>query len=143
MFSVIGSPDGLLDTNVFIHSLTHDAHSEECQRFLSALEHGRMEAWLEPLVLHELSYVLRLYIKGITRERTARYLLTVLGWPGVLGEKDLMADTVKRWWMTPSLGFVDAFLAAQATRRGAAVYTMNVREFINQGVPVPEPLPST
>jgi predicted nucleic acid-binding protein len=139
---VIPSPDGLLDTNVFLHTLTNDAHSEECRQFLAALEHGQVEAWLDPLILHELSYALRRWRKQVTRAEVAEYLLVVLGWPGIHGDKDLMVTTVERWRDTPGLGFVDAYLAALASRRGAVVYTKNVRDFTGQGVPVPQPLPS-
>jgi predicted nucleic acid-binding protein len=77
---------GLLDTNVFIHAHTADAHAEECQRCLAALEIGKLRARLEPVILHELSYVLPRYLKQMTRQQVAEYLLMVLDWPGVEGE---------------------------------------------------------
>lgn len=55
--------DGLLDTNVVVHAHTTDARSEECRRFLRALESGTVRARLEPLILHELSYALPHYVK--------------------------------------------------------------------------------
>src|SRR5688572_13500180 len=103
MSSVTPSPEGLLDTNIFIHAMTHDAQSEECRRFLLALEEGRVEAWLDPLVLHELSYVIRTYLKQSSRESIARYLLVVLQWQGILGDKDLMVNTVERWRQAPGV----------------------------------------
>jgi len=139
---VTPSPDGLLDTNTFIHAMTHDAHSEECSRFLAALEDGRVDAWLEPIVLHELSYALRRWRKEITREEIAEYLLVILGWPGVRGDKESMINAVERWSATPGLAFVDAYLAALASRRGAVIYTKNARDFTQQGIAVPQPLPS-
>jgi predicted nucleic acid-binding protein len=139
---VNGPSDGLIDTNVFLHAQTTDAHSDECRRFLAALEQGTQQAWLEPLVLHELSYAFRHYVKQATKDDVASYMLTVLGWPGVRGDKDVMVDAVERWSMTPGLAFVDAYLAALAHRHGAVVYTMNVRELSSQGVSAPRPLPS-
>ncbi len=134
--------DALLDTNVFIHAHAHDAFTEECRAFLSALEQGRLRADLEPLILHELSYALPRYLKQMTRQNVAAYLLMVLSWAGVQGEKDTLVDAVERWWQTPGLSFADAYLAAVATRRGCAIYTKNVRELAGQGVEIPSPLPS-
>jgi predicted nucleic acid-binding protein len=133
--------DGLLDTNIFIHAQANDAHTAECRRFLTALQEGRAQARLEPIVLHELSYALKHYMKQITKEQTAQYLLTILSWRGVQGDKDVMVDTVERWWNTQGLSFVDAYLAARAAADGHPVYTKNVREMVAQGVTVPDPLP--
>ena len=107
-------PDGLIDTNIFIHAQANDTHTEECRRFLFALARGEIQATLEPIVLHELSYGLPRVIKQMTKRDVAAYLLMVLGWPGVLGEKALMADAVQRWSDTPGLSFADAYLAARA-----------------------------
>jgi predicted nucleic acid-binding protein len=139
---VSDASDGLLDTNVFLHAQTTDRFGEECRRFLTSLEDGERSASLEPLVLHELSYVLPIVVKQMGRRDVADYLLTVLSWPGVRGEKDLMADTVQRWRDAPNLSFVDAFLASLAARRHCPVYTKNVRDLTGQGALVPDPLPS-
>src|SRR5215217_1433355 len=82
--------DGLLDTNVFIHAHTTDSASEECRRFLASLERGGVRAQLEPLILHELSYALPHYVQQMTRGQAAEYLLMVLSWDGVQGDKDVM-----------------------------------------------------
>jgi predicted nucleic acid-binding protein len=134
-------PDGLLDTNVFLHAQTHDHWSEECRRFLAAVERGQVHARLEPMVLHELSYAMRHYLKQASREDTARYLLGILRWPGVEGDKEVLIEAVERWERTPGLGFVDAYLSVVASREGRPVYTKNIREFVGQGIHVPEPLP--
>ena len=135
-------PDGLLDTNVFIHAHARDSQTEECRRFLLALERGDLRAHLEPLILHELSYALPHYLKQVTREQIAEYLLMVLSWEGVQGNKDLMVDAVQRWRDAPRLSFADAHLAVLASRRQSPVFTKNVRELRGQGVSVPEPLPT-
>lgn len=134
--------DGLLDTNVFIHAHTTDSVSEECRRFLAALEQGRVRARLEPLILHELSYALPHYVKQMTRQQVAEYLLMVLSWDGVEGDKDVMVDAVQRWQETSGLSFADAYLAARAAERNCFVYSKNVRELEAQGVTVPQPLPA-
>ncbi len=133
--------EGLLDTNIFVHAHTNDAQSDECARFLAGLERGRIRARLEPLVLHEITYILPRVVKQMTRAQLAEYLLMVLEWEGIEGEKTLMADTIERWRDTPGLGFVDAYLAAAATARQCPVFTKNARELVGQGVAVPDPLP--
>ncbi len=133
--------DGLLDTNVFIHAHTTDHYADECRRFLATLEAGGARAYIDPLVLHELSYALPHYVQQMTRAQVGEYLLMVLSWEGIQGDKDLMVDAVERWRALAGLSFVDAYLAALARRRQAPVYTKNVRELAGQGVIVPEPLP--
>lgn len=134
--------EGLLDTNVFLHAHANDAHSVECRRFLAALESGRVVVRLEPLILHELSYALPHYVKQMTKPEVADYLLMVLGWDGVTGDKDVMVDAVQRWRATPGLSLADAYLAALAVQRNCPVYTKNVRHVAGQGAVVPVPLPS-
>ena len=133
--------DGLVDTNVFIHAHANDRFSAECRAFLLALEQGRVEAHLEPIVLHELSYALPRYVKQMTRQETAAYLAMVIGWDGIQGDKHVMADAVQRWHDTAGLSFADAYLSALAWQRGCPVYTKNVREVAGQGIQTPDPLP--
>ncbi len=134
--------DGLLDTNVFIHAHSNDTASEECRRFLAALERGDVHAHLEPLILHELSSALPRYVQQMTRQDVAAYLLMILSWEGVRGDKDVMADAVDRWRSTAGRSFADAYLAALAAERGCPVYSKNVRELAAQGAAVPDPLPA-
>jgi predicted nucleic acid-binding protein len=91
-------PEGLLDTNVFIHAQTSDALAEECRRFLLTLMEGTQSARLEPVVVHELSYTWLRVFRQATRQQVADYILTVLGWPGVTAsEENLLASAVRRW----------------------------------------------
>lgn len=133
--------DGLVDTNLFIHAHAHDPFTDECRAFLAALESGRIRAYLEPIILHELSYALPHYIKQMTRSQVADYLLMVLAWDGIVGDKGAMVDAVERWRGTSGLAFADAYLAALATQRQCPVYSKNVRELQGQGVIVPPTLP--
>ena len=133
--------EGLLDTNVFIHAQTTDHLSEECRRFLVAVERGEIRARLEPVVIHELSYALKRYRQQMTRDQIAEYLRTVLLWPGIHGETTVMLDAVDRWEQHPNIGFADAYLAALAAARAYSVYTKNIRHFTGPGVEVPDPLP--
>ena len=134
-------PDGFIDTNVFIHAQTHDDLADECLRFLEALAAGRLQAQIDPIVFHELSYALPHYRKEMTRANIAEYLLAILAWDGLTGDKNLLAMAIERWRSTPGLAFVDAYLAARATSDGAPVYSKNVNELRAQGVDVPNPLP--
>lgn len=135
------SPVGPIDTNVFVHAQTTDSLSEECRQFLTGLERGQLSAYLEPVVLHELSYALRRYREQFTKSQVADYTLTILSWPGIHAEKPLLIDAIDRWASTPDLGFVDAYLAGLATQHSSPVYTKNVRHFADQGVTVPDLLP--
>jgi len=132
---------GIVDTNVFIHAHTSDRHSAECRRFLAALESGRVRARLEPITLHELSYALPHYIKDMTRRDVAEYLLVVLQWPGLEGEKEVMVDAVSTWLESLSIGFAGAYLTARAKALDCPVYTKNLRDFAGLPVAAPDPLP--
>lgn len=134
-------PHGLIDTNIFIHAQTRDAHAEECLQFLEAVQQGRVEVRLEPVVLHELSYALPHFRKGMNRAEVADYLLAVLAWEGIGGNKDLLVAAVQRWRDTPRLAFVDAYLAALAHAEACPVYTKNITELRLQGAKVPDTLP--
>jgi hypothetical protein len=78
----------------------------------------------------------------MSREDVAAYLLMVIAWDGVRGEKGVMVDAIQRWRRKPRLAFVDAYLAALATRRGVPIFSKNVRELEAEGVPVTDPLPA-
>ena len=140
--SSVNEPVGLLDTNVFIHAQTNDSLSDECRRFMLALESGVVQAVLDPIVLHEVSYALPRYVKQMTRDDVAAYMIVIVGLDGVISNKGVLVDAIERWRDTPGLAFVDAYLAAMASDRGCAVYSKNVRELQGQGVPVPNPLPA-
>jgi predicted nucleic acid-binding protein len=133
--------NGYLDTNVFMHALTHDEHAQECIAFLDALERGAIVARLDPLVMHELTYTLSRFAKQLSRLDVGTYLVSILEWPGVQSDKALLIDTVRRWSQTPGLSFVDAYLAAAAGRDAVPIYSKNVKELRAQGADVPNPLP--
>jgi predicted nucleic acid-binding protein len=136
----VSSP--LLDTNVFVHSLTNDILTAECSAFLDAVRSSVVTAELDIVVLHELTYSVPRYLKGISQRDLVRLLSWLVEMPGINCDKTLFSDTLTRWSEQPGLGFVDAYLAARASRDGTAVFTKNVRELRAQGVIVPDPLPS-
>ena len=132
----------LLDTNVFLHAEMNDPLSGECQHFLAALTSGAVRARLEPVVLHELTYVFPRLIKQFTKKDVATYCRTILNWPGIDADKPLLHDTLRRSSATPGLGLVDAYLSALASQLGGGVYSKNLQEFDGQGVVIPSVLPS-
>ena len=133
--------EGLLDTNVFIHALTHDPHAEQCQGLLRALADGRVQAVLDAVVVHELTYVLPRFIKSMTRRDVAQYLMSIIAWNGIIADKEILAEAV-RLWATHPVGFTDAYLAARATQEDRPVYTRNVADLRLCGAAIPDPLPS-
>lgn len=98
-------------------------------------------AQIEPVVVHELSYALPHYRKGMERRDVGEYLLAVLAWDGIVGNKGLLINAVQRWQHTPGIAFVDAYLAALAAESQGPIYTKNVGELKSQGADVSDPLP--
>jgi predicted nucleic acid-binding protein len=133
--------DGVLDTNVLLHGLTRDEHSEECSAFLECLSRGELRVRLDPCVIHEFTYALPRIEKGWSKERIVETLLLILDWPGIECDRPLLKATLSRWLSKPGVSFVDALLWAEASRSGASVYRINKREFVGAGVDVPSPLP--
>jgi len=132
--------EGLLDTNVFIHALTHDVHAEPCRGLLRALAEGRAEAILDAVVVHELTYVLPRFVKSMGRIDVAQYLTSVIAWDGVVAEKELLTEALRLWAAHP-VGFIDAYLAARAVREERPVYTRNAADLRLCGATVPDPFP--
>lgn len=124
---------GWLDTNVFVHAQTRDASSAACRALLRALDHGEAAGWLDPVVLHELSYVLPRVLRW-DRETVAQYLSAVLLAPGVRveGGNDVLLDAVVRWARTGA-AFADAVLAARAAATDQSVCTVNVTDMARLG----------
>src|SRR5581483_9291804 len=104
-------------------------------------ENGQAQARLEPITVHELSYALPRYIKQMSRADVGEYLLTILQWPGVEGELDLLVEAVSIWMASPSIGFADAYLAARARELECPVFTKNLRDFAGLAVEAQEQLP--
>jgi predicted nucleic acid-binding protein len=57
----------LLDTNVVVHVFDVGPLGSECGRFLHAVEGGQIRTVLDPLVVHELTYVLPRFQKQLGR----------------------------------------------------------------------------
>ncbi|MCL8207922.1 MAG: type II toxin-antitoxin system VapC family toxin [Actinomycetia bacterium] len=130
--------DGYIDTNVFLHAQAHDEHTAACRTLLRAVGSGQVTAWVDPLVLHELTYVLPRYVQGMTRSDVALYLRTVLSWPGtVLDDKAFWVDVVDLWEVDARLSWTDAVLIRRAQRTGRGIWTRNVRDFARHDMAAP------
>jgi hypothetical protein len=79
-------------------------------------------------VLHELTYALPRYLKGIERQQVGQIILSLVALDGVVCDKQLATDVIGRWQATVGLGFVDSYLAAVAARDDVPVFTKNVRD---------------
>ncbi len=134
--------DGVIDSNVIMHALTHDENSQECSAFMACLRDGKLRARLEPYVVHELTYAIPRLEKGWSKERLAETLLLVIDFPGVQCDRALLKSAIGRWVSKPGVSFVDALLWAQAANTGSSVFTINTRHFEGAGVDAPRPLPA-
>jgi predicted nucleic acid-binding protein len=116
---------GWLDTNLFVHAYQDDDRSAACRALICGLEDGSVEGWLHPLVLHELSYVLRNLLRW-DRRKIADLLLALVLAPGVrvAGDAAVLADGILRW-RDSGTAFADAFLAAEAVAAGLPVCSAN------------------
>jgi predicted nucleic acid-binding protein len=134
--------DGLLDTNVVVHIFDPPPLGSECAAFLQAVAAGRIRTVLDPLVVHELTYVLPRVRKTMQRADVAQFLVDLVNLPGVIADKNLLVETLQRWGGTTGLGFVDAYLVTRSEREQRLLYTKNVRELTTLGASIPTVLPS-
>jgi predicted nucleic acid-binding protein len=131
--------DGLLDTNVVIHSLMSDIHAEECRAFLDSLEVGQRRVGLEPYVVHEITYVMSRRLK-FAKDEIVSILLRMVQWSGIECDRELLNRALLLWRDRAGLSFIDALLASQAVLSQTRVFTINVKDFDDVGIEVPKPL---
>lgn len=125
-----------LDTSIFTDAVQNHDNSEACRNLLDAVEHGRVEAVLDPVVLCEIAYML---VKPIfaprgaptrTPRQVAEYLLSVVGWAGVeVMERDVVIAALDTWRQGRCDDLVDAFIHSRAEARGEHVCTINRQHF--------------
>ena len=121
---------GYLDTNLFVHALfPRDPQHPRCQAIVTALGQGTVEGWIDPLVIHELTYVLLRLRPFPDRAAVEVYLRDLLRYPGVQApQRPLLLAALSRW-ASRGGGFVDAWLATLALTDGQPVCSANVRDF--------------
>lgn len=131
--------DGLLDTNVLIHALMSDSHTDECEAFLSMIESGQRSARLETYIVHEMTYALSRQL-NLSKHEIVAILLRIIQWPGIECDRQLLSGSLVRWRDRPALSFIDALLATQASLSQTRVFTKNIKDFADAGIEVPQPL---
>jgi len=121
---------GWLDTNLFVHLLfPGDPHFGRCSAIVRALEDGRADGWIDPVVIHEMTYVLQRTQLFPTREAVHEYIRNVLLIESVHAyDKDGLLETLASW-AESGTSFTDVWLAVLARRRELPVCSVNVKDF--------------
>ncbi len=128
--------EGYVDTKVFLHAQANDAHTSTCRALLRAAAAGRIILRLDPLVLHELTYVLPRYVKTMTRADVALYCRSVLQWPGMhLEEMSFWLAVLETWETDDRLSWTDAVLIRRAQDAALALWSRNHRDFARYDLP--------
>jgi hypothetical protein len=96
---------------------------------------------LNPVVVHELTYVLPRYVKQMGRTDVARYLISVIAWEGVMADKETLTEALRLWSSVP-VAFIDAYLGARAVSEDRQVYSRNVGDLQVCGATVVETWPT-
>ncbi len=122
---------GWLDTNVFIHALfRNDQNRARCLEILGLLRDGSAEGWIDPVVVHELTYVLTRLGQFRNRSALFEYVNSVLTLDAVRADdKETLLEALDLWAATDSLSFADARLTVLANKRGLPVCSANDRHF--------------
>jgi predicted nucleic acid-binding protein len=130
---------GWLDTNVFVHAVTRDAHSAACENLVAQLKSGDAQGRIDPVVVHELTYTLTRKFR-FSRADAADYarMLLVLDSVDVLGGKEPVI-TALSIWDEQGVDFADALLSARAVLDGSYVTSVNVKDIQRTGARVRRP----
>lgn len=128
--------DGYVDTNVFLHAQAQDAHTAACRALLRSAAAGDVVLRLDPLVLHELIYVLPRYVKTMTRADVALYCRSVLQWAGMhLDERPFWLAVLETWESDERLSWTDAVLIRRAQDTALPLWSRNHRDFSRYDIP--------
>lgn len=128
--------EGYVDTNVFLHAQANDAHTSGCRALLRAAADGQITLRVDPLVLHELTYVLPRYVKTMTRSDVVLYCRSVLQWPGIhLDEAPFWLMVLETWEADERLSWTDAVLIRRAQDTALPLWSRNHRDFTRYPLP--------
>lgn len=121
---------GWLDTNLFVHPLfANDPHRPRCHAILQGLQDGDAEGWLDPTVVHELTFVLGRQRQFADRRDVHQYVQGIVLAPGVHAEDKPGLLEALDHWERQNVGFVDAWLGVLARRRGMPICSVNRADF--------------
>ncbi len=123
---------GWLDTNVFIHALCEgDLEHRRSAEILYSLENDEARAALDPLVVHELTYVLPRVVKNrfCSRQDIFEFIAPYLALENIyIDQRQSLIDAL-RLWAGSTLAFVDAYLRANARVRQEPNCSANRQDF--------------
>jgi predicted nucleic acid-binding protein len=121
---------GWLDTNLFVHALYRgDPEYRKCAEIIGGLQDGSVTGWIDRLVVHELTYVLKRLPQFPSMSEVHGYVRNILLAEGIRADdKSALLEALARW-AAQEVGFVDAWLAVQALRRNMPVCSVNNRHF--------------
>lgn len=106
-----------------------DRNFPRCQALATALRRGEAEGWIEPLVIHELTYVLQRTGRFPTRDASHEYIRGILLIDSIhADDKDALLDATARWAID-GVRFTDAWIGVLAGRRKLPVCSVNIRHF--------------
>lgn len=128
----------ILDSNVVLEAVKHGDNAEACEWLLRQVGDGSIRVIVEPIVVHELTYVIPRYLKQATRPQIARIILSVLQAPGAEDPTGMLVTAVRSWRDTQGQSFVDAYLATVARAQRRTVLTLNTKDFEPHGVDAPD-----
>jgi predicted nucleic acid-binding protein len=121
---------GWIDTDIIVRALfPGDPHHPRCVALLQAMERDAAEGWIEPTVVHEMTYVLGRLPTFSTRAAVHAYVRSILLLPGLRADDKTDLIEAVDHWAAGSAGFVDAWLATLASRRNLPVCSINARDF--------------
>jgi predicted nucleic acid-binding protein len=121
---------GVLDTSVFLAVFfPNDPNARRCADIIRALEDGRAVGWIDPLVVHELSYAAQRIRRFSSPAGIQEYVSSIIRLEGVQAEdKESLLEALSRW-AVEGVSFVDAWLAVRAKGHSARVCTINEKDF--------------
>jgi len=123
---------GFLDTNVFVHPLyENDPDRARCRQVLDDLSEGRAIGFLNHIIVHELTYVLKAKVESMKSRQDIRDFIT----PFLLldnievPDRELLVAALVDWADNSSLGFADVLLKQYALQSGRPVCSVNRKDF--------------
>lgn len=140
--SAVGRPErALLDTNTVVFFLTGRpaAPARAAARLFERAERGELELIVPLTTIAEAIWVLTSPGRGIPRAAVARALADLVSADGVRADESPVALEALRIYGERRVDFVDAYLAARASRDGTPVASFD-RDFDRLGVERLEPV---
>jgi predicted nucleic acid-binding protein len=120
-----------LDANIILRLITDDepAQSRKAAEVFGSAAKGKLELWVTPPVLFEVSWTLR-RAYGSSREEVLKALADLCSTPGVALSDQAVVEQALATAQSTGLEFADAYIVAAAADLGIIkVATFNVKDF--------------